>query len=127
MWTSKDYPMARYKPNRYSWVNVKNNLVSGFSLKNLPLDYRNPRMIIGNFTFKNEEIANELVQECFKTADRFNSEIYLDSVIQIALELGYDVSAVNLDNFFAVGTQDELNTYLYYSTFRMSKNFAFDS
>jgi len=126
VWTATDYPMAKYKPNRYSWVNVKNNLVSGFALKNLPPSYNNPRMIIGNFTFKNKEIACELIKECFKTAERFNSEIYLDSVIQIALEQGYDVSAVNLDNFFAVGTEDELNTYLYYSTFRMTKNFNFD-
>jgi NDP-sugar pyrophosphorylase family protein len=123
VWTAADYPMAKYKPNRYSWVNIKNDAVSGFSLKSLPESFNNPRMIIGNFTFKNKETANKLIEESFKTAERFNSEIYLDSVIQIALEFGYNVSAINVDNFFAVGTEDELKIYTYYSKFKMSKHF----
>ena len=123
VWTASEYPMSKYKPNRYSWVNIKNNMVTGFSLKNLPRSFNNPSMIIGNFTFKNKDIARELIGECFKVAERYNSEIYLDSVIQIALEFGYEVSAVNLDKFFSVGTEDELNIYKYYSNFKMPKTF----
>jgi hypothetical protein len=101
-------------------------MVTGFSLKNLPDSFNNPSMIIGNFTFKNKEIARKLIEECFKTAERYNSEIYLDSVIQIALEFGYEVSSVNLDKFFAVGTEDEFNTYKYYSSFNMPRSFKFE-
>jgi NDP-sugar pyrophosphorylase family protein len=126
VWTAPDYPMSRYKPNRYSWVNIKNRMVTGFSLKNLPESFNNPSMIIGNFTFKNKELAQKLILDCFRSSERFNSEIYLDSVIQVALESGYDVSAISLDKFFAVGTEDEFNTYKYYSTFKMSRNFRFE-
>ena len=67
-----------------------------------------------------------MILDCFRSAERFNSEIYLDSVIQVALESGYEVSAIILDKFFAVGTEDEFNTYKYYSTFKMSRNFRFE-
>jgi hypothetical protein len=117
--------MARYKPSRYSWVNIENSRVTGFSLKNLPPNFSHPSMIIGNFTFKNSGLAKELIDECFKSADRYSSEIYLDSVIQIALEFGYDVSAINLDRFFAIGTEDEINTYNYYLDLKMSENLHF--
>lgn len=123
VWTAPEYPVSRYKPNRYSWVNTKNGLVTGFSLKNLPESFNNSSMIIGNFTFKSKYIAQKLINECFGSADRFNSEVYLDSVIQIALEFGYEVAAVNIDKFFAVGTEDELNIYKYYYNFKMSKFF----
>jgi NDP-sugar pyrophosphorylase family protein len=126
VWTAPEYPMSRYKPNRYSWVNTKNSKVTGFSLKNLPESFNNPSMIIGNFTFKSKEVAQKLINECFRSAERFNSEIYLDSVIQAALESGYEVSAISLDMFFAVGTEDEFKTYKYYSTFKMSRNFRFE-
>ena len=56
-------------------------------------------MIVGNFTSKNKELARKLIRECLKTAERYNSEIYLDSVIQIALEFGHKVSSVGLDKF----------------------------
>jgi hypothetical protein len=117
--------MAKYRPNRYSWVNLEQNKVIGFSLKNLPANFSRPSMIIGNFTFKNAELAKVLINECFKSADRYSSEIYLDSVIQIALEFGYDVSAINLERFFAIGTEDEINTYNYYLDLEMSKNLSF--
>jgi len=123
VWTAPNYPMSKYKPDIYSWVNMDDNRVTGFALKNLPDSYDNPSMIIGNFTFKNKEIAYELINECLNSAARFNSEIYLDSVIQIALEFGHEVSAIRINDFFAVGTNDELNVYKYYSNFIMSKNF----
>jgi len=125
VWTSTGYPMAGYKPSRYSWVNIENSRVTGFSLKNLPPNFSHPSMIIGNFTFKNSGLAKELIDECFKSADRYSSEIYLDSVIQIALEFGYDVSAINLERFFAIGTEDEINTYNYYLDLKMSENLHF--
>ena len=123
VWTAPNYPMSKYKPGIYSWVNIENNRVTGFALKNLPDYYNNASMIIGNFTFKNKEIAYDLISECLNSAERFNSEIYLDSVIQIALEFGHEVSAIKLNNFFAVGTNDELSVYNYYSHFNMSKSF----
>ena len=125
VWSSVDYPMAKYKPNRYSWINTAQSKVIGFSLKNLPANFSHPSMVIGHFTFKNTKLANILIDECFKSADRYSSEIYLDSVIQIALEFGYDVSAINIDRFFAIGTEDEINTYNYYLDLKMSDNLHF--
>ncbi len=126
VWTSSDYPMAKYMPDRYSWIDSYRTSVTKFALKNLPKDFKNPAMIIGNFTFKNRAIAEKMVDKCLESSDRINSEIYLDSVVQIALEFGYEVTYLNLDNFFAIGTEDELNTYKYYLKLKMSENFGYD-
>ena len=123
VWACENYPMSKYNPLRYSWVNIEKNNIVGFSLKELPSNFNNPSMVIGNFTFKNIVLAKKLINQCFETSDRYNSEIYLDSVIQIALELGFKVSVINLDKFFAVGTEDELNTYRYYKDLKMSNKF----
>jgi hypothetical protein len=125
VWTSSDYPMAKYKPNRYSWVDSYKTNVTKFALKHLPGDFKNPAMIIGNFTFKNRALAEKIVNRCFELSERYNSEIYLDSVVQIALEFGYDVTFMNLDKFYAIGTEDELNSYKYYSELQMSENFKY--
>jgi NDP-sugar pyrophosphorylase family protein len=115
VWVAKEYPMAFYQSSKYSWVDIDNRgQVSKFSLKTLPENFIQPAMVTGNFTFKNKELAINLIDECFSTAERYNSEIYLDSVIQIALEFGYKVVALNLDRFFAIGTEDELKTFLYF-------------
>jgi len=123
VWACENYPMSKYNPARYSWINIEKSNVVGFSLKELPSNFNHPSMVIGNFTFKNIVLARKLINECFKTGERYNSEIYLDSVVQNALELGLNVSTFNLDNFFAVGTEDELNTYRYYLNSQMSDNF----
>jgi hypothetical protein len=80
-------------------------------------------MVIGNFTFQSKKLAENLINDCFKSADRYSSEIYLDSVIQIALESGHEVGVVNLDEFFAVGTEEEWDIFHYYSTLKMQKHF----
>lgn len=125
VWTSSDYPMAKYKSNRYSWVDSHKNAVTKFALKNLPKGFKNPSMIIGNFTFKNRYLAQEMINKSFELSERYNSEIYLDSVVQIALEFGYDVTFINSDKFYAIGTEDELKTYHYYSSLKMSDNFQY--
>jgi hypothetical protein len=66
-----------------------------------------------------------MVDKCFELSDRYNSEIYLDSVVQIALEFGYEVTYLNLENFYAIGTEDELKTYNYYLELKMSENFKY--
>ena len=123
VWTAFGYPMSMYKPNRYSWVNLDSHRVTGFSLKSLPDSFQNAGVVIGNFTFKNSDLAQKLIEESFKSADRYSSEIYLDSVIQIALEFGYEVGSINSEKFFAIGTEEEINTFNYYLDLKMSSEF----
>ena len=125
VWTASDYPMAKYKPSRYSWIDSHKTAVTKFSLKHLPNDFKNPAMIIGNFTFKNRQFTENLLEKCLDVSERHNGEIYLDSVVQLALEFGYNVTFLNLDKFYALGTEDELKTYHYFSELKMSKNFRY--
>jgi NDP-sugar pyrophosphorylase family protein len=118
VWVASTYPLAELKPDRYSWVDKDNNYVKKFSLKHLPGDFKNPSMVIGNFTFKSGALAQKLLEECIQSAERYSSEVYIDSVIQLALEYGVDVGYVEIENFFAIGTSDELKTFNYFSEFK---------
>ena len=118
VWVASTYPLAELKPDRYSWVDKDNNYVKKFSLKHLPGDFKNPSMVIGNFTFKSGTLAQKLLEECIQSAERYSSEVYIDSVIQLALEYGVDIGYVEIENFFAIGTSDELKTFNYFSEFK---------
>jgi NDP-sugar pyrophosphorylase family protein len=118
VWVASAYPLAELKPDRYSWVDKDDNYVKKFSLKHLPDDFKNPSTVIGNFTFKSGALAQQLLEECIQSAERYSSEVYIDSVIQLALEYGVDVGYVEIENFFAIGTADELKTFNYFSEFK---------
>lgn len=120
VWVASAYPLAELKPDRYSWVDKDKNYVNKFSLKHLPPDFKNPSIVVGNFTFKSGVLAQKLLEECIQSAERYSSEVYIDSVIQLALEYGVDVGYVEVENFFAIGTSDELKTFNYFSDFKTS-------
>jgi hypothetical protein len=59
--------------------------------------------------------VQKLLEECIQSAERYRSEVYIDSVIQLALEYGVDVGYVEVGNFFAIRISDELKTFNYFS------------
>jgi len=69
-------------------------------------------------------IKYSLVIPCFN--EEKSLEVLLHQLVVVVERLNNDVSAISLDKFFAVGTEDEFNTYKYYSTFKMSRNFRFE-
>lgn len=115
IWTCKRYPSAEIRPEQYSWVNVDSqNQVLGTNMKSRPLDFVNSQMIIGNFTFRSKELARSLIEALRVQGIRVNGEYYLDSVIDIALQLKLRVEAMEVENFMAIGNQIEYDTFNYY-------------
>lgn len=115
VWTTKGYPPAMYSPEHYSWLELDQTArISGFVGKKSPVSLKNSALVIGNFTFRNPQIALKLISELFDEDTQINGEFYLDSVIQVALESGLDVKNIYVDNFMALGTEIELQTYNYY-------------
>lgn len=115
VWTVSGYPPAQNSPEQYSWLVVDEpRKVRGVVAKSAPSDLINAPLIIGNFTFKSSEIAKELIRDLENNDVRINGEFYLDSVIEIAIQKGLKVSYIEVEAFFAVGTEQEFNTFNYY-------------
>ena len=115
VWTVSGYPPAQSSPEQYSWLIVDaQEKVKGVVAKSAPTDLKSAPLIIGNFTFKNSEIAKKLIGQLEINNIRVNGEFYLDSVIEIAIKKGLNVSYMATKAFFAVGTEQEFNTFNYY-------------
>ena len=115
VWTVTGYPPAQYAPDHYSWLSLdKQNKVKGVVAKSAPKDLMHTPLIIGNFTFKNSNLAKELISYLQDNEIRVNNEFYLDSVIDVALQQGMVVSFVQVKSFMALGTEYELNVHNYY-------------
>jgi ADP-glucose pyrophosphorylase len=115
VWTVSGYPPAQISPEQYSWLVIDEKMkVKGIVAKSAPSDLINAPLIIGNFTFKSSEIAKELIRELENNDLRINDEFYLDSVIEIAIQKELNVSYIEVEFFFAVGTEQEFNTFNYY-------------
>jgi len=115
IWTVSGYPPAQSSPEQYSWLVVDEiRKVRGVVAKSAPFDLINAPLIIGNFTFKSTEIAKELIRDLENNDVRINGEFYLDSVIEIAIQKGLKVSYIEVEAFFAIGTEQEFNTFNYY-------------
>ena len=115
VWTVSGYPPAQSSPEQYSWLVIdEKKIVRGVVAKSTPFDLISAPLIIGNFTFKSAEIAKELVRDLENNDVRINGEFYLDSAVEIAIQKGLNVTYIEVKSFFAVGTEQEFNTFNYY-------------
>jgi GTP:adenosylcobinamide-phosphate guanylyltransferase len=111
VWTSRMYPLAQLIPNQYAWLNMKLRTVIK---KQVPPNFLNWQLVTGNFTFSNRKIALSLIQELENKNIRVKNEFYLDSLIDLAFERELNVATVEIPNFIAIGTPEELLTYQYF-------------
>lgn len=115
VWTVTGYPPAQHSPGHYSWLVLdKQNSIQGVVAKSTPADLLHAPLIIGNFTFKNSEIAKKLIHFLQEHEVKINNEYYLDSVIEVALKQEMSVSFIEVKSFMALGTELELNLHDYY-------------
>ena len=114
VWTSKEYPIANFKPDAFSWVMVSDsNHVERASIKFLPEDGSSWYPITGNFTFKDSQIANELIAKTLIN-NSSEPEIHFEEIINTALGLNYSVMIMDLNEYMTVGTPDELELAKYW-------------
>lgn len=114
-WVTYDYAPSKSQKGQYSWVKVEDNgKILSLTVKD-PNPDSNSKLLIGNFTFRTGTIAQMLINELLKIRSDFTQEAYLDWVIEIALNNGFKVGAIEVKDFWAVGTPNELKTLQYWS------------
>lgn len=112
IWTARKYPPSQLNPNNYAWINLQEKKVIK---KGTPPNFIDWEMVTGNFTFSSSTLVLELIDELISKNLRVNNEFYLDSVIDLAFSRGLRIETLVVDNFFAIGTPGELQTYRYFS------------
>lgn len=115
LWTAKNYLNAKLQPSQFSWVEVdENGHVIKYMPKQTPVG-NHIRTVIGNFTFSTKQFALRSLEFCLSEENYINGEPYLDSAIQFALDNDYEIEAIDVKLFKALGNALELKTFNYWN------------
>ena len=118
IWTSKNYPISRIQPDQYSWVKTNDeNFIEEIKYKSAPIDVRNWKILTGNFTFRNFETVNFLLEKYISNLTSQDREPMLDDLAIFAKNLGLVVKALDVPNYLTLGSKIENDIFDYYYDF----------
>jgi len=117
--TFRNHPHANRNPRHYGWIRAGiDGVVTGVSCK-IPLggDVKNDPGIIGAFWFRRGEIFVKAAQALVEGNRRVNNEFYVDSTIEVLLEMGHQVRIFDVEHYICFGTPDDVRTYEYWDAY----------
>lgn len=115
----RHYPGARRTPKSYAYIVAgADGRISRVSVKE-PVSPRPAKdlVLVGTFYFKSAGKCREVIQELMRKNIRVNNELYLDSVVNLCVERGWDVRLFEADGFWNWGSPDALQEYSYWHGF----------
>ncbi len=118
VFTFSGHPGAAVNPRMYGWVRRSGDQATGVSVK-LPIS-DNPQVddaIVGAFYFRSVSLYRQLLSELISRDIRVNGEFYVDSMIGLAVDLGYAVKVLRVEAYICWGTPDDYLTYNYWQKF----------
>lgn len=112
----KGYPLAKYFPSEYGWVSSENNKLIQVGIKNNfsnnTYDYSS--IITGHFLFKDSDIFLNH-EKAFKSfINKRKIEGSIDIFVSYLLKINYNILIYEADNFYSLGTYNELRLYDYW-------------
>ena len=117
VWTSENYPFAKKDPDKYSWVRINDDGGVEKSIrKSRPPNFNEWRLVIGNFTFRTNEILNTLIDYVSNNFESYNFELMLDDLISVAKNFNFVIKIVEVSQFITLGTKSEENIFDYYQS-----------
>jgi choline kinase len=117
VWTSQNYPFAKKDPDKYSWVRINDDGGVEKSIrKSRPPNFNEWRLVIGNFTFRTNEILSTLIDDVSNNFENDNFELMLDDLIPVAKKLNFEVKIIEVPQFITLGTKSEENIFNYYQS-----------
>ena len=119
VWTYRNNYTSHLQPEAYSWVKCDDDgNVSRVDVKKFTgIDTVKEFAIVGTMFFRNKEIFTNSIQKLYEKNSRVNGEFYIDSMLNVAIELGYKVKNFEVDNYICWGTPNDLKTYEYWQRF----------
>lgn len=117
VWTSQNYPFAKKDPDKYSWVRINDDGGVEKSIrKSRPPNFNEWRLVIGNFTFRTNEILSALIDDVSNNVENYNFELMLDDLISVAKKFNFQVKTIEVPQFITLGTKSEENIFDYYQS-----------
>ena len=107
------------KPEQYGWVKLSpEGLVASVSVKKpISEQPQNDHAIVGAFWFRQSQIFDQAAKKMIAEDRRINHEFYVDECINDAIDLGYRVAVLEIDNYICWGTPNDYQTFNYWKTF----------
>lgn len=109
-------PNLTRNPQAWGWLKQdEENNISGVSVK-VPISDNcyDDFAITGSFAFKSGEIFQKIADELMRKGITVKGEYYIDSMIGVAIEMGYKVLSFPIDKYIGWGVPADYEEYLYF-------------
>jgi NDP-sugar pyrophosphorylase family protein len=113
-WVSQPSPFAKANPNQFGWIWEDSGQVVT-ALKRAPAD-PTARVITGAFTFSSRDTFQRLFNWVESNNKTINGELYLDSFIEGATQLGISISIFEPQISITLGTPYEYESFRYWQS-----------
>lgn len=112
----RGYPGAGRHPKSFAYILTgKGDRITGVSVKK-PVSGKpqDDLVLVGTFYFKSAKLMGELIAELKEKDVRVNNELYLDSVVELAVERGLDCRCFESTAYLNWGAPDALSEFSYW-------------
>jgi len=113
-WVCAPTPNSKRRPESYGWL-TEGDCGYQVHVKERPPN-SNSKILSGAFTFSSVRDFNTLYQAQQKQGKRVNGEFYLDTLVGLAIELGFDVRPFEPEFCVSLGTPFEFETFRYWQS-----------
>lgn len=111
-WVSAASPLAEANPDSYGWLVESEDGLESYVKCRPPS--RRAKVMLGAFTFSSRQDFGILFEKLLEEDTRVNGEYYLDSLVSLAKDLGFEVRLFEPTFSVSLGTPYEFETYRYW-------------
>jgi dTDP-glucose pyrophosphorylase len=117
VWGARGHANAVRAPQMFGWIDAnEQGRVTKVSVK-MPLAHPDSDpIVIATFTFRHADDFKRCLAQLQAQNGRINGEFYLDSCINVAIELGLNCQLFEVDHFLSWGTPNDLKTFEYWQS-----------
>jgi NDP-sugar pyrophosphorylase family protein len=117
VWGASGHANAVRKPEMFGWIEANSTgRISRISVKKPLNNPSQDNIVIGTFTFKNAAIYEICYEKLLADSIMVNGEFYIDSMVNVAIDLGLKCQLFKVDHFISWGTPNDLRTYEYWQS-----------
>ncbi len=116
----RGYPGASRTPTQFAYIETlaRGSRIRRVSVKTPISDTpRDDLLLVGTFYFRTAGLLFDLVRELVRRDLRVDGELYLDSVVNLAIEAGRDVRCFEADAYLCWGSPDALREFEYWYSY----------
>lgn len=115
-WSFTKQPNLARNPQAWGWLKVdENSRIHGVSVK-VPISSTpiNDFAITGSFSFKSGRGFLKIAEELMRRGVTVKGEYYIDSMIAVAIEMGYKAVSFPVDKYIGWGVPADYEEYIYW-------------